>query len=447
MSLTGIAFLVAFGAGLLLALFRHPIYGLWTYLGAFYLHPPSRWWGEALPDYRWSLIAALVTLVATIRLPSSTTRPPWYDFWGARILIVYVVWMWIQTLWAVDSDLHLEGCILFTKYVVLLYLIYKTVTDKHMFELFSWGHILGCFYFGLTAFNLTVSGRLDSVGGPGINDANLLAMHQITGVAFAGFLFLGISGKRRWIALAAIPFILNSIIQTESRGAFLGLIGAGVAALYFGPRKSRKMIAGAMVLGAILFLWLTHAQFWDRMSTLTITTEAEMETSQRSRIALIRYGFVMAGDFPLGTGYRGHAALSAQYLPPWLLSGIPPRRSAHDTFMSVLVEQGIPGAFLFVALLISVCGSLLSLKWRGGKITADGLGIYSASLGTAFMAVFVCGLFMSALNAEVQIWLLALMSVLKNLYDESEGAGGEAGQSPLPWSSPGQAVEGIRASG
>jgi len=64
MSLTGIAFLIAFAAGCVLALGRHPIYGLVTYMGVFYLPPYLRWWGEALPNLRWSLLAAVVTLAA-----------------------------------------------------------------------------------------------------------------------------------------------------------------------------------------------------------------------------------------------------------------------------------------------------------------------------------------------------------------------------------------------
>jgi hypothetical protein len=51
-------FLVAFIACAVLALTRHPIYGVWLYIGAIYIHPPSRWWASMLPDMRWSLLTA-----------------------------------------------------------------------------------------------------------------------------------------------------------------------------------------------------------------------------------------------------------------------------------------------------------------------------------------------------------------------------------------------------
>lgn len=55
LSLTSLLFLAAYFSGCIAALVRHPVYGLVTYVLMLYLHPPSRWWGEALPDLRWSL--------------------------------------------------------------------------------------------------------------------------------------------------------------------------------------------------------------------------------------------------------------------------------------------------------------------------------------------------------------------------------------------------------
>ena len=40
-----------------------------------------------------------------------------------------------------------------------------------------------------------------------------------------------IAGKRRWIALAAIPFVMNAIILTQSRDAFIGVLAARFSGL------------------------------------------------------------------------------------------------------------------------------------------------------------------------------------------------------------------------
>lgn len=64
--LTAGAFFAAYVTGCLLSLFRHPIFGLLTYVGVFYIHPPARWWGDVLPSARWSLLAACVTLIGLL---------------------------------------------------------------------------------------------------------------------------------------------------------------------------------------------------------------------------------------------------------------------------------------------------------------------------------------------------------------------------------------------
>lgn len=421
-NLSALGFLGIYAFGLFLAFFRHPVFGLCAYLWAFYLHPPSRWWGESLPDLRWSLTAALVTLVATVRMPAPM-GPLWSANWGARLLIAYAIWMWLQTPWAINSSLHLEGCVLFTKYVILFYIIYRIVSDEKTFEIFSWGHIVGCFIFGWIAYGMTVSGRLDSVGGPGLDDANLLGMHLITGLAFSGFFFLGLRGKKRWLALVIIPFILNTIVLTMSRGAFLGIIGAGLVALFFSPRGKRFVICGAIFLGVGLFFRMANEQFWERMITLKTTEESQMEASQQSRLAIARYGWEMAKDFPWGAGYRGHAELSPLYIPANLLtsdgSNKRLRRSAHNTFMAALVEQGFFGAILYGALQMWIWFSLFRLKSFDKNNLLPSLSIYRAALATAFAACLICGQFINTLNAEVQIWLIALLAALSNLYQES----------------------------
>jgi len=62
----------AYVLGLLSSFVVHPRWGLITYIAVFYLHPPLRWSGAGLPDMRWSLLAAVVTLIS---LPQAKLPP------------------------------------------------------------------------------------------------------------------------------------------------------------------------------------------------------------------------------------------------------------------------------------------------------------------------------------------------------------------------------------
>jgi hypothetical protein len=418
-SLTAAVVFAVFGIGLLLGLFAHPIYALVSYLWIYYNHPPANWWGADLPDLRYSLIAALVALVGAVRAPTPFSIR-WYGNPGAKLLVAYCLWMWCQVPWAVNFEAHLEGSILATKYVILFYLIYKIVTDEKRFETFFWAHVLGCFILGWFAYRSGVHGRLENIAIPGVDDANFLAAQLITGSVIAGFMFVGISGYRRWIAFLALPLMLNAFILTQSRGGFLALAASAPVAWYLTPKKHRGLVSIAIVLGVVLFLILAHDQFWGRVSTIFPGPEGG---TRETRLDILVPQINMFLDHPLGAGHRGNEFLSPLYIAQEHLTetGL---RSAHNTFIAALVDQGFPGAILLMSLYFWVGLSLIRLRRLDTQGLPELLGIYRAALGTALASCFVSGLFLNLLKTEVQVWLLALLASLVVVSRPSTGGVG-----------------------
>jgi hypothetical protein len=423
MSTTAIAYIVVFGGLLAAALFRNPRYGIYAYLGTFYLHPVDRWWGRDLPDLRWSLIAAAVTLVATLRLPAQTDRPSWTANAGAKLLIALTGWIWIQNLWALSPDDHLELSILFTKYVVLIYLIYRLVDDEEMIRNFLLAHVLGCFYLGMLVLQAPDTGRLESVGGPGINEANALAMHLGTGLMAGAALLVRGGVLQRAFALAALAVIANGVVQTESRGAFLGIAAGGLTMFILSPARFRPLWILLGVLGLGVLLKVAPENFWQRMSTISTTaeTEAAVDQSSETRLELLKAQWQMFLAYPMGSGHRGTAILSPRYLSDKSLtrSHKDPygqrARSSHNTFMTVLSEQGVPGVFLFVGLLLWIARTGLATRTRIRDSGNEVQGLYLMSVAGSLAIVLVAGMFTDYFKAEAFIWNMALLSVLATL--------------------------------
>src|SRR5262249_44952271 len=161
-----------------------------------------------------------------------------------------------------------------------------------------------CFLWGWTGFVSNISGRWELVLGPGIDDSNVLGFHLVTGLAFAGFLFLTVKDAKRWLAFVAIPFILNGIILTASRSTLLGLVGAALAALMFAPRARRAAVTGSLVLGMVLLVALARNDlFWERAFSIGQTQEEAMDASAASRITILNANWRMALDYPWGAGH------------------------------------------------------------------------------------------------------------------------------------------------
>lgn len=419
MPLTTVVFVLGYFSGLGLSLFRHPRYGLYTYLAVFYLDPPTRWWSESLPDLRWSLLAALVTLVSMSRLTATKQSPAWLATTPGRFLLFFTVWMWVQNAWALLGPEHLEASILFTKYLVLFYLVYRLMETPDDVRDLLLVHTLGCGYLGWLGYLAPAAGRLEGVGGPGIDEANALAMFVSTGALCGSVLILSERSWRRWVCILPMPFILNILVQSESRGAMLGVVAGGLVLFYLRPRRYRMSFYAFAVAGALLFGYLAQDFFWARMSTLRAAVDetAELDSSAQSRIELAKAQLRMAASHPFGVGHRGTAALSPRYLDvKWLTYD--PRsqttaRSSHNTVLSVLVEHGWPGVIAFALLIVWFARSIQKLKtWTKleNPQFEEKLLLYGAAAAASLAVVFVAGLFTDYIKTEVQIWMYAILS-------------------------------------
>jgi hypothetical protein len=422
MSLTGLAFAVAFLMGIAACLIRHPRYGLYTYLAVFYLDPPHRWWGSTLPDLRWSLLAAVVTLLGTLRLPPDRNQPTWTATTPVRLLIAFTVWIWIQNLWALAPPEHLEASILFTKYLVLFYLMYRICNSVDEIGRVLMLHVAGCAYLGILVILASEGGRLEGVGGPGIDEANALGMFLATGIITGAVVMLAGGWLVKALTIVCMPLMLNGLVQTVSRGATLALMVGGLTLFFLRPPGYRRQFIFFGILGLLLVAIVAKDFYWERISTISsaVTQSEDVDSSAESRIVIIEAQLRMAAAYPFGTGHRGTAVLSPKYIAAkWLtVSQSDPNgvaaRSSHNSFMSALVEQGLFGAVLFLGIAFWSIKSVFRLRGFVARATdkRSRAGLYAGGAAAAMMSVLVAGLFTDYIKTEVQIWMLAILTVL-----------------------------------
>ena len=413
-----IVFLLLFAGGLGMCIFRHPIYGLYTYVAVFYLHPPSRWWAASLPDLRWSYLAALVTLLVTLSRPRDNTRPQWFQTTPGKLLIAFTAWVWIQFPWALAPEDHQYFATLYVKYLVVFYLVYRLLDSRERVVEFLLCHIAGCMYLGWVALNARYSGRLDGVGGPGIDESNLLAAQIATGVVTGAMLLLSERGWRRWLCILALPLMLNIMVMAGSRGAFLSTVAAGLVLWYFKPKAYTKAFYVFGLVGLIAVASVTNDAFWQRMTTIGAAAESydQADESAQNRMVAFKAQLVMTKSWPQGSGHRGTAVLSPQYMDAkWLTKGDNPQRASHNTFMTFWVEQGLPGLFFYVAFLLYIAKTLLSRRRVRKVEEAAPWNVLFAALGAGLTVIYIAGNFVDCAKTEIYIWLLAALAASAEL--------------------------------
>jgi hypothetical protein len=412
-SATALAFVLAFCAGVMLALVRHPIYGLLTYVGVFYVHPPSRWWGQGLLiDVRWSLLAAAVTLLALLIHRPTGGAPVSRSgaFWGYLAL---VAWIALQSFWALDPEAHADLLSYYLKFILVIVMICRCIeTDEHL-RLFLWSHVVGCFYLGWLAFTSYAGGRLDGVGGPGINEANAAALQMVTGILVAGALFLAGNSRARAGLLMLIPIMVNGLVTTISRSGFLAAAVGGIVFNLFTPPRFRLAVRALSVLGLILFGMLTNDTYWERIGTIKHKGEdVEGVDTGGGRLEIISAQITMAKSHPLGCGHMCTTVLSPSFIEErFLVGGF---RASHNTFMTMLVDHGIVGAAFYLLMLAWI---FRSLREVGRRLRADDGFLATAlpAIAGVLAAITIGDLFVQYPKFEARFWFVSLLIVVLHL--------------------------------
>lgn len=413
MGLTAIFYVLAFVAGIIMTLSGRTIVGLYLYFFTLYFHAPSQWWGEGLPDLRWSLVAALVTAISLIIYPPKEKLKFWFytenKFLSALMLLVLA-----QLAWVPPGTTHMEYTALLAKFLILIFLIQNMVTTEAEVKGIVYVNILGSAYLAYYGMTISESGRMEGIGNGW--DSNLIGMH------LAAMLFLGgyyLLEKFRWshvIMMFGLAVVLMGLFRTESRGALLAMGLVGALCLVIRPQKGNAKFMIFVGLAALAAATLMGPQIIERFQGMKGNGEGEMQDkSAQSRIVIIKDQIDMWKDSPIvGHGHQGTTRLSPQYVDPEFQTagGV---RASHNVVMSFLVDHGVIGFVMYFSA-IGIALSRITQKNAppGVKDAPDRMFYANMLIGccSALLCFMIGGLGADNKKLEADVWLMALIPIL-----------------------------------
>ncbi len=414
--LTVLFYLFVYCGGLLIALSGRPLYGLYIYFFSFYLHAPSQWWGQSLPDIRWSLIAAIITLGVVLFKPPARGLRFW-TFHENKLLSLMAVFVCLQQFWVKYGVLHMDYVILFVKFLILIFIIQNIVVSAKELRGVIWANVLGTAYLAYYGISQFDGGRLEDAGANGM-DANLVGMHFAAMVYMGAYLLMERFRYTHIILAIALSLILMGLFLTESRGSIIALGASGLLALFFHPQGSKPKFITLGLLGAISAAVLMGPQIVDRFEGMKKDNVGEVQdASAASRMVIINAQIEMWKKHPiLGFGHRGTLVQSPAYLPEDYLTG-PGVRASHNLTMALLVDHGIIGASLYFGAVLLALSKIFRYKFKlqKGETLSDDQKLYSHALLGAILALLcfiVGGQGSNNKKLEADIWLLALIPLI-----------------------------------
>lgn len=247
---------------------------------------------------------------------------------------------------------------------------------------------------------------------------------------FLGF-FLTAPGKpKRWFLL--IPFLVcfRGIMVTFSRGAYLGFAAGGLAAAFFRNKLLFLAALGGLVLVLINPVYLPAGIQYRMGMTIEqkhaglvdVGVEQNLESSAATRIIIWRGAAQMIKENPWwGVGYGAFP----RFLPHYT-EGRVGTMDAHNSYLLIAAEMGIPTLIVFLLILMTVIYYTRWLYLRTGDpfLKALALGFLAGLIG-----LVVTNFFGSRIDSQETagfFWILCGL-IMRAVLMERRGKGRETG--------------------
>lgn len=381
---------------------------MWVWLS--FMSPHRYTWTFAY-DFRFAMMIAAVTLAAWF-LSREPKRIPWnlpvialIAFWGwtsfTTVLAIYPGYA--QSEWQnITKGILMNGIL-----VLILF------GDRARLNMLIWITVVSIGFFGVKGgmFTLRTGGAYHVYGAPEsfFGSNNYLAVALLMTIPLMRYLQLN-SDRRtiRWGLTAAMMLCIISVLGSQSRGGFIGLLVLAVALVL----RSRKKLVLSVGLAIVMAFGVNFMpESWhERISTIL---NYEEDASVQGRFDSWDFAIELANERPLtGGGFGAFLANKAD-----TGSGY---RAAHSVYFQVLGEHGYVGLLLYMLLLatgfLASFGAISRTKNQPELTWAHDL----ARLVQVSLFIFVVnGAFSNFAYFELMFQLVAILVALNVVIQEN----------------------------
>lgn len=385
--------------------------------------------GETLSVIKLAALPLLLSWLALVTREGSARR----NFVSVHplatlVMFLFVSWAFFSYLWAEDGGAVLNAVFRYVLAVTLVFVVFTAVQRERDVTIIVGAMVLGAVcaaVYGLANPPSSEPGQLDRLSGT-LGNANELAGALALGVGLAGGLAaIAKTALGRSLAIGVAALCVMAIFLTGSRGGLIGLAAMLIAAVVLA--KGRRLLL-TLALLTVVTAGIGY-----------IATSAPEQSRERilhpgrgtGRIDIWTVGGRMVSANPVtGVGAGNFTVSSIHYL---LRPGSLPDAQyiadepsvAHNTYLEVLAELGIPGAILFLALIIFLLGCSIAALSRFRSLGDRRMQALTIAIAVSLIGLLTQYVFGSQQYSR-QLWLLlglgpALLVMAKRMERESAG--------------------------
>jgi O-antigen ligase len=299
---------------------------------------------------------------------------------GHVVMALFVVLAVLSYLWSLYPEGTLIEAFSYVQLLTMVWLIWELAPGVQEQMHLMRAYVFGTFVSGIDTFYLFLSHQ-ESVyqryAGAKL-DANDLGLIMALSIPMSYYLLIQQPGRMVWVYRVHLILAGTTILLTASRGATLATVVALTIvpltqARLGGRQRVALLLTVILLIGGVLFF--VPETSWERLSTMP--TEFEQGTFT-GRTIIWKAGWEIFRAHPfVGIGANAFRVIvSRELAEPIRMGEADPAPPAHNTFLSVLVEQGVLGFAVFCALLGALAVSLRGMPPFPQRLWIVSLGVW-----------------------------------------------------------------------
>ncbi len=356
------------------------------------------------------------------------------------IVFGFVAWAALSYVWAESTSEATTSIQRFALNIVLFPIVYTAIREPKHIRWLAASIVIGASaaaVYGLitipsasqAADSVTAASDLDRITGT-VGDPNLLASVLVVGMIFS--IALTLDRARSAPARITCSFVgllcFLAVVATVSRGGVIAMAAALIAAVAFSGARWPRALAGVLIFATLAIGYFT-----------TFATEGQIQRLTNAdggagRTDIWKVGWRMVEANPgHGVGAGNFEVASVHYL--LVEPGVVARSGfivdtptvAHNVYLEILSELGIPGLTMFLLILILCITAAVRASRAFDRAGQDGLALIARATAVSLCSIMAADFFLAAEFSKL-LWLLlafgpALLAVASRMEAEADAAG------------------------
>lgn len=295
----------------------------------------------------WVLgVLAGIAVLGTMVVRGRFRRPPKATLWWSMLAI----WATLSSAWAINPDFVFRRLPTVASLLGLYLICASTRFEERELKVVALLSIAGgcaaALYTALVYHPAITTGaaalRSSMVWGNREADPNDFALTLVLPLAlsFGAYLFMR-RGSGRIVMLAAFSLMSYAVLLTLSRGALIAMLVMLLIYVRYMPRHSRRRLLIPVSVFAVAAIAMSAVLYERFLLAIQTGGAGRLDIWTAGLQAIKEHGLIGAGldNFPLA--YTEVAGYASQF------RGL--GRAAHNIFLNVWVELGVPGLILLLA--------------------------------------------------------------------------------------------------